>query len=101
MEALAKRIRTLGEECGMIFRLVDENGVPYDGKIDFEVPKLVLALSKATGSRSSTVVDGIQITALYLEDSREKCYLMVLGEFLEDNAYRLLRTVIKLYEGDL
>ncbi|AFK06245.1 hypothetical protein Theba_0522 [Mesotoga prima MesG1.Ag.4.2] len=101
MIALAKRIKELGEECGMTFRLVDENGIPYDGDIDFEIPSLILALSRATGSRSSTVVEGVQITALHMDNLREKCYLIVVGEFLEDNSYRLLKTIVESYEVEL
>jgi hypothetical protein len=101
MDTLAKRIRSLGEECGMVFRLVDEKGIPYDGELEFDIPQLIIALSKATGSRSSTVVNGTQITALYLDGIRKSSYLIVLGEFLEDNAYRLLKTVIESHEANL
>ncbi|RLL90900.1 hypothetical protein BG32_09420, partial [Mesotoga sp. HF07.pep.5.2.highcov] len=74
---------------------------PYDGDIDFEIPSLILALSRATGSRSSTVVEGVQITALHMDNLKEKCYLIVVGEFLEDNSYRLLKTIVESYEVEL
>jgi len=62
---------------------------------------LILALSRATGSRSSTVVEGVQITALHMDNLKEKCYLIVVGEFLEDNSYRLLKTIVESYEVEL
>lgn len=101
METLASKVRELGEKCGMIFLLVDSRGKPFEGELDFEIPDLVLALSKATGSRSSTVLKGTQITAVFLDGLREKCYLVVIGEFREDNAYKLLEHVVLSSEASL
>jgi hypothetical protein len=101
MKTIAKKVRELGESCGMRFLLVDSDGRPYDEELDIEIPPLILALSKATNSRSSTVIDGVQITAVFLGCLREKPYLVVLGEFREENAYRLLKGIIESQEVNL
>jgi hypothetical protein len=98
MENLARKIRELGEDCGMVFRIVDKNGKSLEEGYDLEIPPLVIALSKATGSRSSTLSGGVPLTAVYLDGMRNECYLIVVGEFREDNAFRLLKHIAESFE---
>ncbi|HNR79203.1 MAG TPA: hypothetical protein PK411_04140 [Mesotoga infera] len=99
MENLARKIRELGETCGMVFRVVDKNGKSFEEGYDLEeIPPLVIALSKATGSRSSTLRGGVPLTAVYLDGMRNECYLIVVGEFREDNAFRLLKHIAESFE---
>ena len=74
------------------------NGKSLEEGYDLEIPPLVIALSKATGSRSSTLSGGVPLTAVYLDGMRNECYLIVVGEFREDNAFRLLKHIAESFE---
>ncbi|MDK2952635.1 MAG: hypothetical protein PWQ27_18 [Kosmotoga sp.] len=90
---LIERIEELGNEIGLQLRLVDSQGNSLGNPLPVEIPPLVLALSLQTGSRSSTTSGLETITAMPVNIGGNALVLVVIGEFREDNAFRLLKVV--------
>lgn len=90
---LIERIEELGDKIGLQLRLVDPQGNSLGKPLPVEIPPLVLALSLQTGSRSSTTSGLDTITAMPINLRGNTFILVVIGEFREDNAFRLLKVV--------
>lgn len=95
MEKLALELEALGKSIGLSLSLLDENGVSLGTPLESEIPPLVLALAKGTGSRSSTSSGLDIISILPIKLQNKELLVSIAGEMRPENGFDLLKYIVE------
>lgn len=93
LEKAALKLEELGKLIGLNLNLLDENGNSLGTPLDGEIPPLVLALAKGTGSRSSTSSGLDIISILPVKLLEQELLISIAGEMRPETGFELIKYI--------